>query len=137
MNSVAKITSVSIRDAFRHEANNFTVWLEDNIDALAERLGMDLAVVEREKSVGSFKVDLLCEDQNGNHIIVENQLEKTDHDHLGKLLTYLINLDAVEVFRNVGNLQETDTWPQLQEQLIHAMFRLDKVFRPRVRILRV
>lgn len=94
MSTIGKITVVPVRDAFRHESYDFTVWLEDNIDALAERIGMELTVIEREKSVGSFNVDLLCEDDLGNHVIIENQLERTDHDHLGKLMTYLINLDA-------------------------------------------
>lgn len=94
MNNIGKIAVVPVRDAFRHEAHDFTVWLEDNIDALAERVGIDLTVIEREKSVGSFNVDLLCEDENGHYVIVENQLERTNHDHLGKLMTYLINLDA-------------------------------------------
>ncbi len=93
-NQIGKITIVPVREAFAHEALDFTVWLEQNIDALAERLGLDLTVVEREKAVGSFNVDLLCEDGNGNTVIIENQLERTDHDHLGKLLTYMINLDA-------------------------------------------
>jgi hypothetical protein len=91
---VQKIEVVPIREAFRHEAHSFTVWLEDNIDALGERLGMELTVLQREKSVGSFNLDLFCEDENGRQVIIENQLEKTNHDHLGKLLTYLINLDA-------------------------------------------
>ena len=94
MTNISKITVVPVRDAFQHEALDFTVWLEDNIDALAERIDMELTVVEREKSVGSFSVDLLCEDEAGNHVIIENQLERTNHDHLGKLMTYLINLDA-------------------------------------------
>jgi len=92
--NISKLEIVPVRDAFRHEAHNFTRWLELNIDALSERVGMKLAVLEREKSVGSFNVDLFCEDQNGNFVIVENQLERSDHDHLGKLLTYLVNLDA-------------------------------------------
>jgi hypothetical protein len=93
-NQIGKIEIVPVRQAFGHEALDFTVWLEQNIDALADRLGIDLTVLEREKEVGSFKVDLLCEDGNGNTVIIENQLERTDHDHLGKLLTYMINLDA-------------------------------------------
>lgn len=91
---IGKIEKVSLRTAFPHEAQNFTVWLEQNIDALAEPLGLELTVLEREKTVGSFQVDLLCEDGNGVPAIVENQLERTDHDHLGKLLTYMVNLDA-------------------------------------------
>lgn len=92
--TIAKIEIVPIREAFAHEAVNFTYWLEQNIDALADRLGFDLTVIEREKSVGSFNVDLFCEDANGNTVIIENQLERTDHDHLGKLLTYMVNLEA-------------------------------------------
>jgi hypothetical protein len=92
--TVGKIESIPIRQAFPHEAHNFTVWLEENIDALSDRLGFELIVEEREKSVGSFNVDLFCVDEYGNNVIVENQLERTDHTHLGQLLTYLVNLDA-------------------------------------------
>lgn len=94
MTTISKIEVVPIRQAFKHEALNFSIWLEENIEALSERIGLDLTVIEREKSVGSFNVDLFCEDQNGNTVIVENQLERTDHDHLGKLLTYMVNLEA-------------------------------------------
>lgn len=92
--NIGKIEIVPIRQAFAHEAHNFTVWLEENIDALSNRIGIELSVIEREKSVGSFNVDLFCEDMSGNTVIIENQLERTDHDHLGKLLTYMVNLDA-------------------------------------------
>ena len=54
MNDVSQIKIVPIRDAFPHEAHNFTVWLENNIEALSDRLGFSLNVLEREKSVGSF-----------------------------------------------------------------------------------
>ncbi|HUN06176.1 MAG TPA: DUF4268 domain-containing protein [Aggregatilineales bacterium] len=92
--NIGKIEVVPVRQAFRHEALDFTAWLEQNIEALSERLGVELTVLEREKKVGDFKVDLLCQDGDGNRVIIENQLEKTDHDHLGKVLTYLVNLDA-------------------------------------------
>jgi hypothetical protein len=92
--TVGKLKTLPVREAFKHEAHNFTQWLELNIDALCERLGFQLRVIQREKSVGSFNVDLFCEDETGNYVIVENQLERSDHDHLGKLLTYLVNLDA-------------------------------------------
>jgi hypothetical protein len=92
--ALSKVEVVPIRDAFKHEALDFTVWLEANIDALSERIGLELTVVEREKLVGSFKVDLYCEDSSGDTVIIENQLAPTDHDHLGKLLTYMVNLDA-------------------------------------------
>lgn len=92
--NIGKIEVVPVRQAFRHEALDFTAWLEQNIEALSERLGVELTVLEREKRVGDFKVDLLCQDGDGNRVIIENQLERTDHDHLGKVLTYLVNLDA-------------------------------------------
>lgn len=91
---VSKIQTVPVRDAFRHEALDFTRWLEANIESLSDRLGFELTVLEREKTVGDFHVDLVCEDENGKRVIIENQLEKTNHDHLGKLLTYMVNLDA-------------------------------------------
>lgn len=59
------------------------VWLEDNIDYLNEALDFDITVEQREKSVGPFSLDLYGEDTNGGKVIIENQLEKTDHDHLG------------------------------------------------------
>jgi hypothetical protein len=94
MANIGKIEIVPIRQAFPHEAHNFTVWLEQNIDALSDRIGFKLTVEQREKSVGSFNVDLLCTDERGDYVIIENQLERTDHSHLGQLLTYLINLEA-------------------------------------------
>lgn len=91
---VGRLETLPIREVFRHEAQDFTTWLESHIEVLAERLGIELNVEQREKGVGDFKVDLLCENSDGNKVIIEDQLEKTDHDHLGKLLTYLVNLDA-------------------------------------------
>lgn len=92
--TVSRIQKVPIRQAFGHEAHAFTVWLETNIEALSEQLELRLTVLAREKRVGSFSLDLYCEDSDGNPVIIENQLEPTDHDHLGKLLTYMRNLDA-------------------------------------------
>ncbi|MEE9341333.1 MAG: DUF4268 domain-containing protein, partial [Thermoplasmata archaeon] len=68
-------------------------WLERNIDTLSERLGLSLEFVEREKSAGPFSVDILAEEE-GRQAIIECQFGKSDHDHLGKVLTYLTNLDA-------------------------------------------
>jgi hypothetical protein len=91
---IGRLEFGSVRDVFRDEARHFTTWLEQHLDVLGERLGIELNAVQREKAVGDFNVDLLCEDSSGHAVIIENQLEKTDHDHLGKLLTYLVNLDA-------------------------------------------
>lgn len=92
---VGKLEPVTdLREIWKHEALNFTSWLADNCDVLKDQLGLDLSVVEREKSVGPFSVDILAKDAEGRAVIIENQLERTDHDHLGKVLTYLANLDA-------------------------------------------
>jgi hypothetical protein len=92
--SIGRLKIVPIRQVFKDEARDFTPWLETNIDALSERLGIKLSDVQREKTVGAFNVDLYCSDGAGRLVIIENQLEQTDHGHLGQLLTYAINLDA-------------------------------------------
>jgi hypothetical protein len=91
---VGKLEFVPLRKVWNHEAYDFTNWLYENLDVLGEHLGFVLNPVETEKSVGPFSVDILAEDANGKPVIIENQLEKTNHDHLGKLLTYLANLEA-------------------------------------------
>ena len=85
---------VVLRELWKHEERGFSAWLETNLDMLSEAIGVSLSDPQREQLVGSFQVDLVAENENGERVIVENQLEATDHDHLGKLLTYLTNLDA-------------------------------------------
>lgn len=92
--SIGKIERVPLREVWKHEAHDFTRWLQDNIDVLNEFLDRTLAPPDREQSAGSFSVDLLAEDENGELVVIENQLEKSDHDHLGKLITYLTAFDA-------------------------------------------
>lgn len=70
------------------------MWLHENIQVLGDALGMRLSDPQREVAVGSFTVDLVAEEENRGRVVIENQLEATDHDHLGKLLTYLTNLEA-------------------------------------------
>jgi hypothetical protein len=91
---IGKLEAAELRELWKHEALDFTSWLAENLDALKDQLGLDLTIVEREKSVGPFSADILAKDATGRAVIIENQLERTDHDHLGKLLTYLANLDA-------------------------------------------
>ena len=91
---IGKIKKVPLRELWRKEDKDFTEWLEKNIDYLNEILDFDLSILSRDEKVGPFRVDLFAEDGFGNKVIIENQLEKTDHDHLGKVLTYMINLDA-------------------------------------------
>jgi len=92
--SIGKIKKVCLRELWKKEDKDFTRWLEENIEYLNEVLDFDITIESREEKVGPFNVDLYGEDNLGNKVIIENQLEKTDHDHLGKVLTYLINLEA-------------------------------------------
>ena len=91
---IGKLEKVPIRDIWKNEAKDFSQWLEQNIDILGESLDLSLSVVDREHKAGIFSVDLLAEDGAANRVIIENQLEKTDHDHLGKVITYLTSLEA-------------------------------------------
>ncbi len=100
--NIEKIKKVNIRGVWPHEAHNFTPWLaeQENIKILGEELDLKLEVVGTEIKVGKFSVDILCTDiesedvNNPNNIIIENQYGKTDHDHLGKLITYGAGLEA-------------------------------------------
>jgi hypothetical protein len=94
MPSIGRLEQVPLRELWSNEARDFTTWLSENLDFLGDALGFELALVEREATAGAFSCDILAEDEAGNAIIIENQLERTDHDHLGKLVTYLSNLDA-------------------------------------------
>lgn len=91
---IGKIERVKLREVWKHEAKNFTQWLQNNIDVLNDVLPIELTNPEREHSTGNLSVDLVAEDDAGHPVIVENQLERSDHDHLGKLLTYLSSIEA-------------------------------------------
>jgi len=91
---VGKLERLPLREVWKNEAADFTRWLQENIDALNEVLDVTLANAEREQAAGTFSVDLVAEDESGNPVIIENQLERSDHDHLGKIITYLTALDA-------------------------------------------
>ncbi|GBC96746.1 hypothetical protein HRbin16_02555 [bacterium HR16] len=92
--NVGRLQRVPLREIWAHEAQNFTTWLTKNLDILEEVTGLRLSPVEREKRAGAFFADILAEDENGNLVVIENQLGSTDHEHLGKLITYMSNLDV-------------------------------------------
>ncbi len=94
---IGKLQRVPLPEIWKHEALEFTPWLAKNIDVLNEALNLELKIVETEKTVGSFSLDVLAEDAAGDPVIIENQIYRTDHDHLGKVLTYLTNLNAKTV----------------------------------------
>lgn len=98
---LSKIEKISLRECWQNEASDFTPWLasEDNIALLADALGMnELEVKAQEEHVGPFRADILCVDPGTDkYVLIENQLEKTDHNHLGQILTYAAGLDAVTI----------------------------------------
>lgn len=93
---IGSIERVTLRQVWRHGAHDFTVWLEANLGVLSDAVGLNLTSIEREHSAGNFSVDLLAEDDSGESGVIENQLERSDHDHLGKLLTYLATVGATK-----------------------------------------
>jgi hypothetical protein len=79
------------------EAGDFTPWLAENLDVVADELGFVLTIVATEVPVGSFYLDIQAETEDGRTVIVENQLARTDHGHLGQLLVYASGLEAAVV----------------------------------------
>lgn len=89
-----------VREVWASEATNFTPWLAmpDNLAILGETLGLTLQLEGQERPVGPFRADLLCKDlETDSWVLIENQLERTNHGHLGQLLTYAAGLEAVTI----------------------------------------
>lgn len=91
---IGRLEKVPLRDLWAHEAQNLTVWLAENLNLISDEIGINLTFVERERNIGPFFADIVAEDDRQRLVIIENQLERSDHDHLGKLVTYISNLDA-------------------------------------------
>ena len=105
--------TVSIRDIWANEAADFTPWLAEaeNLALLGDAIGIDLKLEATEKNIGPFRADILCKDTATEHwVLIENQLERSDHIHLGQLLTYAAGLKAATIVWIVG-----DVWPGLGE----------------------
>jgi len=109
MNTLGMINRVELRKQWATEPK-FSDWLaeEDNLAELSEAIGVNLVLEKREAEVGSFKLDILAkeEDADDRFVVIENQFEETDHDHLGKLLTYAAGCDAKKIVWIVEEVRE-------------------------------
>ena len=93
-----RLLDASPRDAWPDEARDFTPWLFDNIDFLSDALGIELEATDTETAVGNFSADIIAKDvRTGDRVLIENQLEASDHKHLGQILTYLAGIDAKSI----------------------------------------
>src|SRR5687767_8222596 len=94
--NLGRLERVELRNIWLSEASDFTPWLarQENLAILGETLGIDLELEAQERPVGPFRADILCKDiETDRWVLIENQLERTDHSHLGQLLTYASGLE--------------------------------------------
>lgn len=107
--AIGKLEEVDIRDLWKHEQYDFSEWLakKENIENLNEILGLTLVDISKETYVGTYRCDLFAKDETtGTKVIIENQLETSNHDHLGKIITYASGLDAKVVVWIVKEARE-------------------------------
>ena len=107
--NIGKFVEVDIRDLWKHEQYDFSEWLskEENIENLNDILGWTLFDISNEAYVGSYRCDIFAKDETtGTKVIIENQLEASNHDHLGKIITYASGLDAKVVVWIVKQAKE-------------------------------
>lgn len=100
MGNLGRLERVELRDIWKREDTAFTPWLAkpENIQLLGEAIGLELEVEAREKDVGRFYADILCREVgSGDLVLIENQLERTDHGHLGQVITYAAGLHTVTI----------------------------------------
>jgi len=96
MTQLGKLEKVDLRKVWPHEARDFSAWLakEENLNELGQTIGVELSLLGTEVDVGRYRIDILANDSNTDHkVVIENQLEPTNHDHLGKVITYAAVLD--------------------------------------------
>jgi len=105
--SFGTLVDIEARSAWGHEAHDFTPWLADNLDRLSNALGIPLELTGREVRNGRYSADILATNPaDGSVVLIENQLEASDHTHLGQVMTYLAGLDAHVVVWLAPNFRE-------------------------------
>lgn len=97
MTGIGRLITAETREAWLNEARDFTPWLAENLDLLGEAIGLQLEAEGTEVAVDTFSADILARDLDGNLVLIENQLDGTDHRHLGQIMTYLAGLKATTV----------------------------------------
>ena len=98
--NLGRLERVDLRNIWTSEATDFTPWMArpENLSVLVETLGIELELEAQERAVGPFRADILCKEIGTDRwVLIENQLERTDHVHLGQLLTYASGLEAVTI----------------------------------------
>lgn len=106
---LGRLEEIDVRKVWAHEQYDFSKWLssEENIKLLGDTLNLSLTDIETEKFVGSYRCDIICKDElTGKTVLIENQLEPTNHDHLGKIITYASGLDASVVVWIVASVRD-------------------------------
>lgn len=109
MTDLGRLERVDLREIWETEGQHFTPWLaqEENLQVLGDAIQLDLELEAQEKDVGPFRADILCKDTDtDNWVLIENQLERTDHVHLGQLLTYASGLNAVTIVWIAANFTD-------------------------------
>lgn len=131
----ATLSDVPVRDAWAHEAHRFTPWLADNLGRLSDVIGLPLELTGTEMRVGPFSADILARSADDSVVLIENQLEGSDHTHLGQIMTYLAGLEA-----------QTIVWiaPSFRDEHLSAIRWLNEhtvdpfaFFAVRVRVVRI
>lgn len=103
-----KLIPINLRDVWINETSDFSFWLakEENLNLLGNEIGIRLSLIKRESAVGKFRVDILAHNRDTNeHVIIENQLEDTDHSHLGQLITYSSHYGAKYIIWIIRDLR--------------------------------
>jgi len=101
------LVEVNLREAWNHEAHSFTPWLAEHLDTLARAINIRLELEGREVAVDTFSADILARNPlDDSLVLIENQLEGTDHSHLGQIMTYLAGLGAHTVVWVAADFRE-------------------------------
>ena len=126
----SSLQRIDLREAWSNEARIFTPWLAENLDLLSDLLGMNLELISTEHAVGSFNLDIFARDQHSDDLVViENQLERTDHTHLGQVMTYFSALEARKVIWIASEIRDEHraviSWLNAHTPTEYAFFAIE------------